>query len=53
MALMSDGVGLGAAIGGASLLALVCAIVLGLFRRQSSWAAVQVVAPASGPLPAE
>jgi fucose permease len=53
MGFMSEGVGLGAAMGGAALLALVCAIVLGLFRRRSSWAAVPAIAPASSTLPAE
>ena len=53
MGFMSDGVGLGAAMGGAALLALVCAIVLALFRRRSSWAAVPAVGPAAGSLHAE
>jgi fucose permease len=52
MGFMSDGVGLGVAMGGTAILSLVCAIVLALFRRRSSWA-VPVTAPASGSLPAE
>jgi fucose permease len=52
MGFMSDGVGLGVAMGGTAILSLVCAIVLALFRRRSSWA-VPATAPASGSLPAE
>jgi fucose permease len=53
MGFMSVGVGLGVAMGGTAVLSLVCAIVLALFRRRSSWAAVPTIAPASGSLSSE
>jgi fucose permease len=53
MGYVSVGVGLGAAMGGAAVLSLACAIVLGLFRRRSGRAVTSGAAPSTRSIPAE